>query len=375
MERTQFNYPTTILFGPGVRDRIAAEAKNRGLARLLVVADRSVAKLPFLPEIRAQLEKAGVQAAVFSEFEGNPVEKNVVAGAKAYQDAGAQGFLAVGGGAVMDVAKAIAVLVNHPGGLFEYEDRPGAKPIDRAIPPILAVPTTAGTGSEVGRSTVISDDETHAKKIVFSPKLMPAVVFADPELTVGLPPKVTAATGMDALTHCVESYLAKGYHPMADGIALEGVRLIAKYLARAVSNGSDLEARANMLMASMMGAVAFQKGLGITHSCAHALSTVHDLHHGLANGVMITYCMEFNLPQNRDKFLALSHAVGATGERGFLDWLKTLRRQIGIPDKLSELGIKNAEAMLEVAWNDPCHQCNPRSPTKEDFLRIYREAI
>jgi alcohol dehydrogenase class IV len=277
--------------------------------------------------------------------------------------------------AVMDVAKAIAVLVFHPGKLFDYEDKPGAKPIDAAIPPILALPTTAGTGSEVGRSTVISDDKTHAKKIVFSPKLMPAVVLADPELTLGLPPKVTAATGMDALTHCVESYLAKGYHPMADGIALEGVRLIARNLARAVEKGSDLEARGHMLMASMMGAVAFQKGLGITHSCAHALSTVHDLHHGLANGVMIPYCMEFNLANNREKFLALSQAVGRTGERGFLDWLRELRRQIGIPDKLSELGVRAAEPLIEVAWNDPCHQCNPRSPTREDFLRLYKEAI
>jgi alcohol dehydrogenase class IV len=375
MERTQFNYPTTILFGPGVRDRLAPEAKARGLTRVLLVADRSVAKLPFLPEILKALSGAGIKADVFSEFEGNPLESHVVAGVKAYRDAGAEGLIAIGGGAVMDVAKAIAVLVFHPGKLFDYEDKPGAKPIDAAIPPILALPTTAGTGSEVGRSTVISDDKTHAKKIVFSPKLMPAVVLADPELTLGLPPKVTAATGMDALTHCVESYLAKGYHPMADGIALEGVRLIAKNLARAVEKGSDLEARGHMLMASMMGAVAFQKGLGITHSCAHALSTVHDLHHGLANGVMIPYCMEFNLANNREKFLALSQAVGRTGERGFLDWLRELRRQIGIPDKLSELGVRAAEPLIEVAWNDPCHQCNPRSPTREDFLRLYKEAI
>ncbi len=375
MERAQFNYPTTILFGPGVRDRLGNEAKTRGLTRVLVVADRSVVKLPFLPQILASLEAAGVAAKTFSEFEGNPVESHVIAGVKAYRDHKAQGFVAIGGGAVMDVAKAIAVLVNHPGGLFEYEDRPGAKPIDQAIPPILALPTTAGTGSEVGRSTVISDDKTRAKKIVFHPKLMPAVVLADPELTLGLPPKVTAATGMDALTHCVESFLAKGYHPMADGIALEGVRLIAKYLAKAVENGADLEARGNMLMASMMGAVAFQKGLGITHSCAHALSTVHDLHHGLANGVMLPYCLEFNLPNNREKFIALSRAVGADGERGFLDWLKALRRRIGIPDKLSELGVRSTDGLLEVAWNDPCHQCNPRSPTREDFVRIYKEAI
>ena len=224
------------------------------------------------------------------------MHSQVVAGVEAFRAHQADSIVGLGGGAALDVAKAIALMAGHPGDLFDYEDdKPGALPIDQDIPYWVAIPTTAGTGSEVGRSAVISDEQTHVKKIFFSPRLMAKAVFADPELTLGLPPAVTAATGMDALTHCIEAFLAKDYHPIADGIALEGLRLGAAALPRCYEKGDDLAARGDMMMSSMMGAIAFQKGLGLIHSCAHALSAVSDLHHGYANGVMIDHALKFNL--------------------------------------------------------------------------------
>src|SRR5690606_20942361 len=247
------------------------------------------------------------------------------------------------------------------------------------LPFTVAVPTTAGTGSEVGRSSVVSDDETHAKKIIFSPKMMPAMVFADPELTLGLPAHVTAATGMDALTHNVEAYLAQGYHPMADGIALEGVRLCAEWLHVAVEDGSNLEARGHMLMASMMGAVAFQKGLGATHSLAHALSTVLDLHHGLANAIMIPYVMRFNNEVVPARMANLARAAGADEPNGeaFVTWLEALKTDVGMPATLDEVGVKqeHLERLADIAFADVCHPSNPRACTHQDLLDLYKAAI
>jgi alcohol dehydrogenase class IV len=285
----------------------------------------------------------------------------------------------VGGGAALDVAKAIAVLAHHGGGIFDYEDgAPGAKPIDGEIPLFVAVPTTAGTGSEVGRSAVVSDAQ-HVKRIVFSPRLLARAVFADPELTVALPPKVTAATGMDALTHCIESYLARDYHPICDGIALEGLRLAATALPRCVEKGDDIAARGDMLMASMMGAIAFQKGLGLTHSCAHALSTAADLHHGLANGVMIEHALAFNVPAVPERFKTLARTVGLQEESGeaFLRWLTELKKRIGIPAGLTAAGVPREalQRLPGLAFADSCHQNNPRPVTEADFRRIYDEAF
>jgi alcohol dehydrogenase class IV len=289
-----------------------------------------------------------------------------------------------GGGAALDVAKAVALMAGHPGSVLEYAwDHPQARAIERDLPCFIALPTTAGTGSEVGRSSVISDDSTHIKKIIFSAKLLAKAVFADPELTLDLPPQVTAATGMDALTHNVESYIAKGYHPMCDGIALEGVRIAARALPVAVREPRNLQARADMLMASMMGAVAFQKDLGATHSCAHALSTVADLHHGLANGIMIDYVMRFNQPVELERFAIMAQAVGVArgsaqaSAEAFVDWLTALKREVGIPAKLGAVNVtmQHLPKLLDVAVADICHQTNPRPCTREDFERIFTEAI
>jgi alcohol dehydrogenase class IV len=272
MTTSKFSFPTTIHFGPGVRAMVADHLKAEDIKRPLVVTDRGIAPLPMLAGFVASL--SGLDASVFSGIWGNPVRSQVREGVAAYKAHGADAVIGLGGGAALDVAKAIALMATHPGDILEYAwDHPEVRPIGRELPYFVALPTTAGTGSEVGRSAVVSDDETHIKKIIFSPRLLARCVFADPELTFDLPPAITAATGMDALTHNVESYLSPEYHPLCDGIALEGVRIAARALPVAYRDGRNLQARSDMLMSSMMGAIAFQKDLGAVHSCAHALST------------------------------------------------------------------------------------------------------
>ena len=282
-------------------------------------------------------------------------------------------------------------MAHHDGDILEYAwDHPRVRPIDHPLPWFVALPTTAGTGSEVGRSSVISEDDTHVKRIVFSPALLAKAVFADPELTLDLPPLITAATGMDALTHNVESYLSPAYHPLCDGIALEGARIAARALPAAVKDGHDLAARGDMLMSSMMGAIAFQKDLGAVHSCAHALSTVADLHHGLANGIMIDHVMRFNLPAATAKLAELARVVRAPGgdsgsdqarANAFVAWLGTLKAGIGIPAKLSDYcaarQVTKADfpRLTEIAAADICHQTNPRPCTRDDFQAIFTKAF
>jgi hypothetical protein len=313
---------------------------------------------------------------VYAEVAGNPVEAHVHHGVEAYRDGACDGIVALGGGAAIDVAKAVAVSVGHKGCLFSYaEGVPGQKPITGAVPPVLALPTTAGTGSEIGRSTVISEDGSHVKRIIFSPKLMPRVALLDPELTLGLPAGVTAATGMDAVTHLVESYITAGdYNPLCDGIALEGLRLAARSLKRCVTHPKDVAARGDMMNAALMGAAAFQKGLGATHSFAHALSTVCDLHHGLANGVMIDRVMAFNKPACREKFKVLAQTVGA---KDFVVWLKALQMAVGMPKSLAAVGVKKEHLprLIETAVADPCHQLNPRPVSRTDFARLFAAAL
>lgn len=376
----KFSFPTLIHFGAGVRHQLGAFLKGEGIQRPLVVTDMGIAPLPFFKELLAELGSAGLKPKEFSGVIGNPVKSQVTAGVSAYREHQADSIVGIGGGAALDVAKAIALMVNHPGDLFDYEDeKPGARPFDKAVPYWIALPTTSGTGSEVGRSTVISDEKTHIKKIIFSPKLLAKAVFADPELTLALPAKVTGATGMDALTHCVESYLAKGFHPICDGIAVEGLRLAAANLARAVRDPGNLAARSSMMMSSMMGAIAFQKGLGLTHSCAHALSTVTDMHHGLANGIMIDHALAFNVTAVPERFQILAYVVGiehANPER-FIQWLTGLKSEIGIPATLSKAGLDRSiiPSLVDVAAADACHQNNPRAVTKEDFQKIFAEAF
>ena len=380
----RFSFPTMIHFGPGARKLVADHLKSQGVARPLIVTDSGIAPLPLLAEFVADLP--ALEVAVYSDIRGNPVRSQVNLGVDAFKAHRADAVIGLGGGAALDVAKAIALMTTHPGDILEYAwDHPNVRPIDRAIPYFIALPTTAGTGSEVGRSSVVSDDLTHVKKIVFSPMLLAKCVFADPELTLGLPAAVTAATGMDALTHNVESYLSSAYHPLCDGIALEGVRIAARALPLAVRDGKNLAARADMLMASMMGAIAFQKDLGAVHSCAHALSTVADLHHGLANGIMIDHVMRFNLPAAAAKMAELARVAGVPGLAGksdeaaanaFIDWLAGLKRELGIPAALGAVRttrpVTRADipALTDVAIHDICHQTNPRPCARADFERL-----
>jgi alcohol dehydrogenase class IV len=380
MSFVRFSFPTPILFGAGARNELPRVLKEEGKSRPLIVTDRGIAPLPFLSQLRKGLENAGQKVAVFSEVWGNPVKSQVAAGVLAFRAHKADAIVGIGGGAALDVAKAIALMAHHPGDLFDYEDeKPGALPITHEIPYWIALPTTAGTGSEVGRSTVISDEKTHIKKIIFSPRLLARTVLADPELTLELPAKVTAATGMDALTHCIEAFLSKGFHPICDGIALEGLSLGAKSLAKCVKEPQNIEARGHMLMSSMMGAIAFQKGLGLTHSCAHALSTVVDLHHGLANGIMIDHALPFNVSIVPERFKRLAEAIGLKEKTpdAFFGWLSHLKKEIGIPANLSAAGISRDKipALVKVATSDACHACNPGPVSASDFEKIFTEAF
>ena len=385
----KFAFPTAILFGDGARRQVASHLVEAGHTRPLVVTDRGLAALPVFARFVGGL--GGVAHAVFSGIGGNPVRSQVMDGAAAFRAHNADSVIGIGGGAALDVAKAIALMADHPGDILEYAwDHPAVRSITKPLPYFVAVPTTAGTGSEVGRSSVISDDVTHVKRIIFSPALLAKVVFADPELTVDLPPAITAATGMDALTHNVESYLSPAWHPLCDGIAVEGVRMAAAALPIAVRNGRDLRARSDMLMSSMMGAIAFQKDLGAVHSCAHALSTVADLHHGLANGIMIDHVMRFNLQAASAKLAELARVAKVpNGDAGseearaqaFVDWLGKLKAELGIPAKLSDYssGRRVTEAdiprLVEIATADICHQTNPRPCTSDDFRRIFADSM
>ncbi len=386
-----FGFPTTIRFGAGASREVGAHLAAGGHARVLVVTDRALAQLPVAQRFIASLRDAKLDVAVFDGVFGNPTGSQAMAGGAAARAHRADAIVGLGGGAALDVAKAVLVMAAHDGDVLEYAwDHPRARPIERPLPYFVAVPTTAGTGSEVGRSAVVSDDTTHVKKILFSARLLAQIVFADPELTLDLPPAITAATGMDALTHNIESYLSPAYHPLCDGIALEGVRIGARSLATAVAHGHDVAARADMLMSSMMGAIAFQKDLGAVHSCAHALSTVADLHHGLANGVMIDHVMRFNLPAATGKMAELAHVAGAPGAdsgstearaAAFIEWLRALKRTIGIPASLSDLrgarAVTRADipALVAIAVDDICHKTNPRPCAAGDFAALFEAAI
>lgn len=376
----RFGFPTLIQFGAGVRKEMPGFLKSKNIKRPLLVTDKGIGDLPICREMEQMLREGGLTVATFSGVWGNPVKSQVEAGAEAYRSHNADALIGMGGGAALDVTKAIALLASHKGDLFDYEgSNPNAKPIDGAVPMWVAVPTTSGTGSEVGRSAVISDEKTHIKKFVFSPKFLAASIFADPELTLDLPAAVTAATGMDALTHCIEAYLAKDYHPICDGIALEGVRLASQSLVNAVKEPKNVDARGTMMMVSIMGGIAFQKDLGVTHSCAHALGTVCDMHHGLANGIMIDYALKINLSVRADRFKNLAMTVGIQDQTGagFLQWLRDLKGEIGIPKNLSAAKVdkQKLNELVELSFQDSCHQYNPRPVSKEDFKAIFAEAF
>jgi alcohol dehydrogenase class IV len=375
----EFSFPTAITFGPGARAELVFHLRGQGLSRPLVVTDRGVSALPIFTDLLANLAAGGHDPAVFDGVAGNPVVSQVTAGVEAFRAHEADSIVGIGGGAALDVAKAVALMASHPGHLFAYEDGiDHVHPIG-PVPHWVALPTTAGTGSEVGRSAVISDDVTHIKHIIYSPHLLAPLVLADPELTVDLPPAITAATGVDALTHNIEAYLARDFHPICDGIAIEGLRLGAANLARAVASPKDLEARGAMLMCSMMGAIAFQKGLGLVHSTAHALGTVADLHHGLANAVMIDHALAFNVETVPGRFALMARTVGIDDvtPEGFLRWLAELKAEIEMPRSLVDTTVdaSDLDRLADVAIEDSCHLNNPRPVTRDDFERIFVEAF
>ncbi|MDH4114105.1 MAG: iron-containing alcohol dehydrogenase [Burkholderiaceae bacterium] len=377
MTISHFSFPTTVHFGPGASKMAGVHLRDRKLRRPLVVTDKALAALPVTRHFLSHLD-TGLDVGIYHGVQGNPTAAQVMAGRDAYKAHRADCVIGFGGGAALDVAKVVALTAVHDGDVMEYVwDHPKVRPVVNELPYLVAVPTTSGTGSEVGRSSVVSDDTTHVKRVVFSPKLLARVVFADPELTFDLPPAVTAATGMDALTHNIESFLSPAYHPLCDGIALEGVRIGARALAAAVRNGRDLPARADMMMSSMMGAIAFQKDLGAVHSCAHALGAICDLHHGLANALMLEPVMRFNLDAAEGKFAELAHVVGAKGPADFIRWLTDLKRGIGIAPSLSAVGVKKEQIapMVDIAEKDICHQTNPRPCTRADFARFFEQAL
>jgi alcohol dehydrogenase class IV len=375
----QYNFPTTIRFGEGSVKELANYLKANNLQKPLIVTDPLVCQLEFFKEIVSDLTGKGISVEVFSDIHKNPVKSDVYKGGDAFDGTNRDSIIGIGGGAALDVARAIVLRVNHREDLFKYDDLIGGDVyVTNEVPHFITIPTTAGTGSEVGRSAIIADDITHQKKILFAPKLLARIVFADPMLTMGLPPAVTAATGMDALTHNMEAYIAKMPHPMCEGIALEGIALIAKSIEKAV-NKPDLESRSNMLIASLMGAVAFQKGLGVVHSLAHPLSSLLDTHHGLANAINLPYGMEFNIEGNEDKFKRIAKTLDLKEENGqaVVKFLFELNTRVSMPHKLSAIGVKDEhiETLADLAFADFAHPNNPKPVNREDFKSLYLKAL
>jgi alcohol dehydrogenase class IV len=360
-----WNYPTAVRFGAGrIRD-LPAVCAELGIHRPLLVTDPGLAGLAIIEQAVAAAEAAGLPVAVFSEVRANPVGANVEAGVAVYRAGGHDGVIAMGGGSALDAGKVIAFMSGQSRPLWEFEDiGDGWTRADRqGIAPIVAIPTTAGTGSEVGRAGVILDEAVHTKKIIFHPRMMPSVVILDPELTVGLPAHITAATGMDALSHCLEAYCAPGFHPMADGIAVEGLRLIREWLPRAVADGSNLDARGHMLVAAAMGATAFQKGLGGMHALSHSVGALFNTHHGLTNAVFMPYVLRFNRGaiEARVGRLAAYLQLGDDSFDGFIRWILDLRQTLGIPHSLQALGVgsEDFDKIAEMAAVDPSAGGNP----------------
>ena len=377
MSISNFSFPTAIRFGAGARKLVAAHLIEAGCQRPLIVTDKALGALPVLAEFKTYL--AGLDVAVFSGVFGNPTCSQVMDGAGAYKAHKADCVIGFGGGAALDVAKVVGIVATHEGDILEYVwDHPRVRPIVHELPYFVALPTTSGTGSEVGRSSVVSENDSHLKRVVFSAKILAKVVFADPELTLGLPPAVTAATGMDALTHNIESYLSPAYHPLCDGIALEGTRIAAAALLTAYHEPGTLQARSDMMMASMMGAFAFQKDLGAVHSCAHALGAVLGMHHGLANALMIDTVLAWNYEAAPAKFEELAHVCGVPGGgKAFVGWLKHLKASVGIVGPLSAHGVTAAHIprLVEIAIADICHQTNPRPCNADDFKNLFEAAL
>jgi len=373
----QYNFPTSIRFGPGAVKELPDYLGKNHLERPLLVTDRTIAGLDFFKSILDDLKKQQIAVEVFSAIHKNPVKSDVYSGTEVYDATRRDSVIGIGGGAALDVARAIVLRINHREDLFKYDDLIGGDVyVTNDVPHFITIPSTAGTGSEVGRSAIIADDTTHQKKILFSPKLLAKIVFADPLLTMDLPAFITAATGMDALTHNMEAFLAKMDHPMCEGIALEGMRLIGRSLEKAV-NRPDLQARSEMLLASLMGAVAFQKGLGVVHSLAHPLSSLLDTHHGLANAVNLPYGMEFNREGFEGKFRRMGQALQLKEDQDLILFLRELNAKTGIPQRLKDIAVKeeHIETLADLAFADFAHPNNPKPVSREDFKKLYQRAL
>jgi alcohol dehydrogenase class IV len=359
-----WNYPTSVKFGAGRIREIADLCRSQNILRPLLVTDSGLAANPMIADTLAILRSAGLTAELFSDLKSNPVAANVDAGVNAYRAGKHDGVIAFGGGSALDVGKVIAFMSGQSRPMWDFEDIADwwTRADANGIAPVIAVPTTSGTGSEVGRAGVITDETTHTKKIIFHPKMMPVITLCDPELTVGLPAHLTAATGMDALSHCLEAYCAPGFHPMADGIAVEGMRLVKNALPAAVTDGTNIGARAEMMAAAAMGATAFQKGLGGMHALAHPIGAVFDTHHGLTNAILMPYVLAFNTSAIEVRIGRLANYLDIKGGfAGFQQWVLALRADVGIPHALSALNIDPAKAdmIARMAVDDPSAGGNP----------------
>ncbi|UVE18449.1 iron-containing alcohol dehydrogenase [Pseudomonas sp. LS44] len=376
-----WNYPTAVRFGAGRIKELAEVCRSQGIQRPLLVTDRGLASAPITLAALHDLQAAGLGAALFSDLKPNPIEANLAAGLAAYRAGNHDGVVAFGGGSGLDMGKLIAFMSGQTRPVWDFEDigdwwtRADAS----GIAPVIAVPTTAGTGSEVGRAGVLTDERTHTKRIIFHPQMMPKVVISDPALSVGMPAKITAGTGMDALSHCLEAYCAPGFHPLADGIAVEGMRLIAGALKRAVFTPEDLDARADMLAAAAMGATAFQKGLGGMHALSHPVGALYDTHHGMTNATFMPYVLQFNRTAIDERITRLAAYLGLPKPSftSFLDFVLELRAAIGVPHSLAELGVDDEHAALiaQMAVVDPSAGGNPLPLSETDTAGIFAAAL
>ena len=379
--RMNWNYPTAIRVGAGRITELPAACRELGMRAPLLVTDPGLAALSLIDDALLQCRDDGLQAGLFSAIKGNPTGQNVTDGVAAFKAGGHDGVIAFGGGSALDAGKAIALMVGQSRPLWDFEDiGDNCNRVDVAgMAPVVAVPTTAGTGSEVGRASVITDEVEHIKRIIFHPRMLPALVILDPQLSIGLPPKITAATGMDALSHSLEAYCSPLFHPMAEGIALEAMRLVQHYLPRAVAKGSDVEARLQMLVASTMGATAFQRGLGAMHALAHPIGALYDAHHGLLNAVLMPYVLQANRTRIEPQMERLARYLNLAkpGFTGVLDWVLHLRNEVGIPHSLAEIGIDDSriEQIGQMAEVDPSAGTNPIAFSASEYSKLFEKAL
>ena len=378
--QNNWSYPTAIRFGAGRISEIGEACVATGMKNPLLVTDKGLASMEITTRTLDLLDGAGFGRAMFSEVDANPTELNLEAGLKVYREGGHDGVIAFGGGSGLDLGKMVAFMAGQSRPVWDYEDvgdwwtRADAD----AIAPIIAVPTTAGTGSEVGRASVLTNSETHVKKIIFHPKVLPSIVICDPELTVGMPKHITAGTGLDAFAHCVEAFSSPHYHPMSQGIALEGMRLVKDYLPRAYADGTDIEARAQMMSAAAMGATAFQKGLGAIHAMSHPIGAHFNTHHGTTNAVCMPAVLDFNAPVITDRFNQAAAYLGIEGGfDGFRAYVQELNDSLGIPRKLSDLGVTEASIpeLVKGAIIDPSCGGNPIELTEENLTELFKAAL